>query len=134
MNSTPSVTRLCIADDATFWPWHRWPEFHRWPDRESTLVVVPLAGSADWGLGHPLDAEETVLMSVLREASLQRPAHLKLLVLPPVRFVLGPDAGSAFAASARSSSTTPALGTRSSSLPSPEITGSRWDCSSFASA
>jgi creatinine amidohydrolase/Fe(II)-dependent formamide hydrolase-like protein len=97
MNSTPSVTRLCIADDATFWPWHRWPEFHRWPDRESTLVVVPLAGSADWGLGHPLDAEETVLMSVLREASLQRPAHLKLLVLPPVRFVLGPDAGSAFA-------------------------------------
>jgi len=96
--STPApVTPLCIADDTTFWPWHRWPEFHRWPDRERTLVVVPLAGSADWGLGHPLDAEETVLMSVLREASLQRPAHLKLLVLPPVRFVLGPDAGCAFA-------------------------------------
>lgn len=91
------ATPLCIADDATFWPWHRWPEFHHWPDRERTLVVVPLAGSADWGLGHPLDAEETVLMSVLREASLRRPAGLRLLVLPPVRFVLGPDPGCAFA-------------------------------------
>jgi creatinine amidohydrolase len=91
------VTPLCIADDATFWPWHRWPEFHRWPDRERTLVILPLAGSADWGLGHPMDSEETVLLSVLREASQQRPSNLPLLVLPPVRFVLGPDAGCAFA-------------------------------------
>jgi creatinine amidohydrolase len=91
------VTPLCIADDATFWPWHRWPEFHRWPDRERTLVMLPLAGSADWGLGHPMDSEETVLLSVLREASQQRPSNLPLLVLPPVRFVLGPDAGCAFA-------------------------------------
>lgn len=97
MSSPTPVTPLCIADDATFWPWRRWPEFHRWPDRERTLVVIPLAGSADWGLGHPMDAEETVLMSVLREASLQRPSNLPLLVLPPVRFVLGPDAGCAFA-------------------------------------
>lgn len=88
---------LCVADEATFWPWHRWPEFHHWPARERTLVVVPLAGNADWGLGHPLDAEETVLMAVLREASLRRPADLRLLVVPPVRFVLGPDAGCAFA-------------------------------------
>ena len=91
------ATPLCIADDTTFWPWHRWPEFHRWPERERTLVVVPLAGSADWGLGHPLDAEETVLMGVLRETSLRRPAGLRLLVVPPVRFVLGPDPGCAFA-------------------------------------
>ena len=75
------ATPLCIADDTTFWPWHRWPEFHRWPERERTLVVVPLAGSADWGLGHPLDAEETVLMGVLRETSLRRPAGLRLLVV-----------------------------------------------------
>lgn len=91
------ATPLCTADDATFWPWYRWPEFHAWPDRERTLVIVPLAGSADWGIGHPLDAEETVLMAVLREASLRRPPNLRLLVLPPVRFVLGPDPGCAFA-------------------------------------
>lgn len=148
------VTPLCIADDATFWPWHRWPEFHCWPDRERTLVILPLAGSADWGLGHPMDSEETVLLSVLREASRQRPSNLPLLVLPPVRFVLGPDAGCAFAvdppsptacwqnssprsqppASARLSCTTPAPGTKNSSPPSRAITESRWDCRSFASA
>ena len=65
---------LCIADDATFWAWRRWPEFARWPDQASTLVVVPLAGLADWGLGHPLDAEETVLLSVLQAASALRVA------------------------------------------------------------
>ena len=91
---------LCIADDATFWPWRRWPEFSRWPDPEKTVVVVPLAGTADWGLGHPLDAEETALMSILRAASRSRPASLPLLVTPPLRFVLGPDAGCAFAVDA----------------------------------
>lgn len=88
---------LCIADDATFWPWHRWPEFSRWPNLAETLVVVPLAGTADWGLGHALDAEETVLMHVLRAASQSRPPSLPLLVVPPLRFVLGPDPGCAFA-------------------------------------
>jgi creatinine amidohydrolase len=93
---TSRTPPLCIADDATFWPWRRWPEFSRWPDPANTVVVVPLCGTADWGLGHPLDAEETVLMHVLRAASLQRPATLPLLVTPPLRFVLGPDKGCAF--------------------------------------
>lgn len=95
MTATP--TPLCIADDATFWPWRRWPEFSRWEDPAKTTVIVPLAGMADWGLGHPLDAEETILMSVLKEASKSRPQSLSLLVTPPVRFVLGPDPGCAFA-------------------------------------
>jgi len=95
--SAPAVTPLCIADDATFWPWHRWPEFSRWPDPAGTMVVLPVAGMADWGLGHALDAEETVLMHVLRAASQQRPPSLRLLVVPPLRFVLGPDPGCAFA-------------------------------------
>ena len=93
---TDRTPPLCVADDATFWPWRRWPEFARWPDPANTVVVVPLAGTADWGLGHPLDAEETVLMHVLRAASLQRPATLPLLVVPPLRFVLGPAPGCAF--------------------------------------
>ena len=88
---------LCITDDATFWAWRRWPEFARWPDRASTLVVVPLAGLADWGLGHPLDAEETVLLSVLQAASAAREPGQSLLVTPPLQFVVGPEANAAFA-------------------------------------
>jgi creatinine amidohydrolase len=100
MNSAPPLTPICIADDATFWPWRRWPEFARWPAKDKTIVVVPLAGTADWGLGHPLDAEETVLMSVLRAASQAKPADLPLLVVPPLRFVMGSDPGCAFAVDA----------------------------------
>jgi len=97
MNDSAEPPPLCVADDATFWPWLRWPEFARWPNPADTIVIVPLAGTADWGLGHPLDAEETVLLHVLRAASRQRPPSLPILVTPPLRFVLGPDPGCAFA-------------------------------------
>lgn len=95
--TAPIPPPLCIADDASFWAWRRWPDFARWPDRENTLVIVPLAGMADWGLGHALDLEETVLLHVLRAASETRPATLPIVVTPPLRFVLGPDPGCAFA-------------------------------------
>jgi creatinine amidohydrolase len=91
------VPSLCVADDATFWPWLSWPDFAQWTGKDRTVVVIPIAGLADWGLGEALDAEETVLMNVLRAASLAKPADLRLLVLPPVRFVLGPEPGCAFA-------------------------------------
>jgi creatinine amidohydrolase len=93
------VTRfqLCVADDETFWPWFSSPVLAAWPEKERTVVVIPMAGMADWGIGHPLDAEELVLLDVLRRASLDRPVGLRLLVAPPLRFVLGPDAGCAFA-------------------------------------
>jgi creatinine amidohydrolase len=94
--SAAAVVPLCIADDATFWPWHRWPEFSRWPDAAGTIVILPLTGMADWGLGHGLDAAETVLMHVLRAASGQRPPGLSLLVVPPLRFTLGLDSSCAF--------------------------------------
>jgi len=97
MSTAAEAPPLCVADEATFWPWHRWPEFARWPNPAETVAIVPLAGMGDWGLGHPLDAEEIVLTNVLRAAVQQRPAGLPLLVVPPVRFVLGSDAGSAFA-------------------------------------
>jgi hypothetical protein len=62
-----------------------------------TPVVIPLAGMADWGLGHALDAEETVLMPVLEAACRQLPAGVRPLVLPPLRFLFGADPGCAFA-------------------------------------
>jgi hypothetical protein len=85
-----------VADDATFWPWLASPAIAAWPNREATVVVVPLAGMADWGLGHPLDAEETVLTHVIRDACRLSAAERKPLVLPPLRFAFGADPSCAF--------------------------------------
>jgi hypothetical protein len=93
--STPTPP-LCVADDATFWPWLSWPKFEAMAGRERRVVVIPIAGMADWGLGHPLDSEETVLTSVIRDACQRVPADRRPLVLPPLRFVVGPDSGCAF--------------------------------------
>lgn len=86
-----------MADDATFWPWLPWPRFADWPNRDATVVILPLAGMADWGLGHPLDAEETVLMHVIRDACRLAPADRRPLVAPPLRFAFGADPSCAFA-------------------------------------
>jgi hypothetical protein len=95
--SSPTTTPpLCVADDATFWPWLSWPRIGAWPDADRTVIVLPLTGMADWGLGHPLDAEETVLMPILRDACRLLPAGRKPLVLPPVRFTFGADPSCAF--------------------------------------
>jgi creatinine amidohydrolase len=99
MNPAPghaSTPPLCVADDATFWPWHSSPTFGSWPSAARTVVILPLAGLADWGLGHPLDAEETVLMHVLRDASRLVPDDRKPLVVPPLRFAFGADPTCAF--------------------------------------
>lgn len=95
----PDTPPFCIADPATFWPTVTWADFARWPDKGSTVVFVPLAGMADWGLGHALDLEETIALSILKGAAEQvgADAGFKLLVLPPLRFVSGNDAGCAFA-------------------------------------
>jgi creatinine amidohydrolase len=87
---------LCIADDATFWPWRTWREIGSWPERHGAVVVIPVAGMADWGLGESLDAEERVLLSALAEAAKALAPAPWLLVLPPLRFVLGPAAVCAF--------------------------------------
>ena len=92
----PDSPPLCVADDATFWPWLSWPRFEAWPNREATVVVVPLCGMADWGLGHPLDAEETVLTAVLRDACRLTPEGRRPLVLPPLRFAFGTGPQCAF--------------------------------------
>ncbi len=93
---------LCVADDASFWPWLRWTDFARWSDKSRTVVVIPLAGFADWGLGHPLDLEETLASAILREAAggIGSDAGFRLLTLPPLRLVVGNGPDSAFAAEA----------------------------------
>jgi creatinine amidohydrolase len=87
---------LCVADPTTFWPWYPSPRIGSWPNREGTVVILPLAGMADWGLGHPLDAEETVLMPLLRDACQLLPTAQKPLMVPPLRFAFGADPACAF--------------------------------------
>jgi len=92
----PDSPPLCVVDDASFWAWNSWAKFEAWPDKDNTVVVIPVAGMADWGLGHPLDVEETVLTHVLRDACLRTPEGRKPLVVPPLRFVFGADKSCAF--------------------------------------
>ncbi len=92
----PEPPPLCVADDTAFWPWFSSPAIGAWPDKAATVVVLPLAGMADWGLGHPVDAEETVLMHVLRDACRLLPAAGRPLVVPPLRFAFGADRSCAF--------------------------------------
>jgi creatinine amidohydrolase len=94
--NTAETPELCVADDATFWPWFSSPTIGAWHDKDRTVVILPLAGMADWGLGHPLDAEETVLMHVLRDACRLVPKGRKPLVAPVLRFSFGADPSCAF--------------------------------------
>jgi len=85
---------LCVANDRSFWPWLTWADFALERDRAAdTTIIIPLAGFADWGLGHAYDSEEQVLTSVLRDALDQSPVLPRMLMLPPLRFVTGYDAG-----------------------------------------
>jgi creatinine amidohydrolase len=94
--ATAETPELCVADDATFWPWFSSPTIGSWPDKDRTVVILPLAGMADWGLGHPLDAEETVLTHVLRDACALAPQGRKPLVAPVLRFSFGADPSCTF--------------------------------------
>ena len=67
-----------------------WAEIAGMTEKERVVVVVPVAGMADHGDGLPLDVEERVLMRVVKEASLRRGENVRLLVVPPLRFVTGP--------------------------------------------
>ncbi len=84
------MTYIANVDKDTFWAHATWEQFARLPDKEKVLVIVPVVGFADWGLGHPLDSEEIVSMAILREAVRGVGQDVLLKVLPPLRFVLGP--------------------------------------------
>jgi creatinine amidohydrolase len=92
----PTAPSICVCDDETFLPWRSWVQLSEIADRGRVVVVVPVAGMADHGPDLPLDAEEQVLMRVLKEASGQR-GNTRLLVVPPLRFVTGPAETGAFA-------------------------------------
>jgi len=85
-----STTRLANANESTFWAHHAWSEFAALAGKENHLVVLPVHGFGDHGLGMPLDVEETVSSETLRRAVGLLPASTGIRVLPPLRFALAP--------------------------------------------
>jgi creatinine amidohydrolase len=92
-----SHSSLISLPDPALWTSRTWADLAQLRAPAKHLVVLPLFGFADWGLGRPLDLEETLGTSVLRVA-LAQPVVKKLpiLVLPPLRWVLGPYPHSIF--------------------------------------
>jgi creatinine amidohydrolase len=86
-----SISWLANAESDTAWAHQSWTDFDALPDRERTLAILPVHGFADHGLGLPLDAEELLGSTLIREASrLAKNAGLSVRVLPPLRFGLAP--------------------------------------------
>ncbi|MGH8021174.1 MAG: hypothetical protein ACREIA_23425 [Opitutaceae bacterium] len=87
------TSTLVDLPDAVLWTSRTWTDFAKLPARQraSTLIVLPLFGFGDWGLGRPIDLEEQLGVAVLRQA-VEKPGKPapELLVMPPLRFVLGP--------------------------------------------
>lgn len=81
---------LANAEPATAWAHQTWSELSARPDKTRTLIVLPVHGFADHGLGLPLDAEETVGSAVLRAAISAAGQQSQVLVLPPLRFGAAP--------------------------------------------
>ncbi len=85
-----SLLWLANADPATAWAHQTWSDLSARPDKARTVVVLPVHGFADHGLGLPLDAEEVVGSAVLRAAITAAGSKSQLLVLPPLRFGAAP--------------------------------------------
>jgi creatinine amidohydrolase len=87
--------RSCLVDlpDDALWSSATWLDFapRARRSRSSSLPVLPFFGFADWGLGRPLDLEETLGSAVLRRALTTGTSGAGTpLILPPLRFVLAP--------------------------------------------
>lgn len=93
------MSLLCNADATTFWAHYTWTDYAAATDKDSATVVIPVCGMADWGLGYPLDAEETLSLTVLKKAIETLDGKLPLRITPPLRFILGADKHSAFTVS-----------------------------------
>lgn len=91
------MSSLLALPDAVLWSSLTWTELAS-PESSAQLVaVLPWFGFADWGLGRPLDLEETLGTAVLREALARtEPALAPIRVLPPLRFTHGPYPHCAF--------------------------------------
>lgn len=88
--------KIADSDIPSTWAHYTWTKIYNWPDKDETLIVVPLHGFADWGLGLGMDVEETIGSAVLKESIQKVGLDGKILVTPPVRFQPQPFANAAF--------------------------------------
>lgn len=80
------------ADPATSWAHQTWSDLAGRPDKDRVLVILPIHGFADHGLGLPLDAEAVTGSAVLRAALDDSSIQPHVLVLPPFHFGAAPYA------------------------------------------
>jgi creatinine amidohydrolase len=80
------TTWLADAEPETCWAHHAWTDFAALPQKEYAIVVLPLHGFARHGADRPLDIEEVLGATLLRQAVARVKAHLAVRVLPPLRF------------------------------------------------
>lgn len=88
--------KIADSDVQSSWAHHSWTKIYNWPDKDETLVVVPLHGFADWGLGLGMDVEETIGTAVLNASIQKAELGTKILVTPPIRFQPQPFANASF--------------------------------------
>ncbi|MGJ3243050.1 MAG: creatininase family protein [Opitutales bacterium] len=83
------MSLLANVEPTTFWAHQPSPWFAEQSAdaRAETLIILPVIGMSDWGLGHPMDLEETLGLGILKAAVTEAKDRLPLLVAPPVRFV-----------------------------------------------
>lgn len=99
-------TNLSITHDASFWPFHTWAEFSLMPDRDRRVVIIPVVGMGDWGFEAPLDFEECLALSILKDALGKASDTTPFLVIPPVRFTMGRPGQSYFTVDAETAHVT----------------------------
>lgn len=84
------------ADSASAWAHQTWSDLDARPDKARVLVILPVHGFADHGLGLPLDTEETVGSALLRSSVAASGLAAHILVLPPFTFGAAPYAHTHF--------------------------------------
>ncbi len=81
---------LANLDPTSAWAHFSWQDFANLPARPHAVVVLPVHGLADHGMGLSLDAEEIAGTHLLRKACERSRDAIGLRVLPPLRFGLAP--------------------------------------------
>ncbi|MET0262777.1 MAG: creatininase family protein, partial [Rariglobus sp.] len=87
---------IANAVSITDWSHQTWSDLSARPDKARALVILPVHGFADHGLGLPLNTEQVVGNAVLRSAIAAARLQPHALVLPPVRFGAAPYAHTHF--------------------------------------
>jgi creatinine amidohydrolase len=84
------------ADSTTAWAHQSLSDLASRTDKDRALVILPVHGFADHGLGLPLNTEEVTGSAVLRAAIDSAALQKNILVLPPFQFGAAPYAHTHF--------------------------------------